>query len=215
MNLQQLREGTRSEHEATEAAMPLMTPGLTLQAYKEVLRVLLPVLRSWESWAEQNAPPALQPLLSTRRRSHWIVEDLAELEDGTPMGDSRRSQPIDWDKVVRGDRGSGAYEVRSEAEFTAAFLGAFYVLEGSSLGGRIIARHLEPAFGFEDGKGNAYFRGHGEATGVLWRETTQAIAGVPEAEAALVIQAAQRTFAAFRSVLHALPPLVTSGLPHG
>lgn len=195
--------------------MPLMAPGLTLQGYKEVLRALLPVLHSWESWAKQNAPPALQPLLSTRRRSHWIVEDLAELEDGTPTGELRRLQPIDWDKVVRGNPGPGAHGVGSEAEFTAAFLGTFYVLEGSTLGGRIIARHLEPAFGFEGGKGNAYFRGHGEATGALWHETTQAIAGVPEADAVLVIQAAQRTFAAFRSVLSALPSLVTSGPPHG
>ena len=98
----------------------------------------------------------------------------------------------------------------------AGFLGALYVLEGSTLGGRLIARHLQPTFGFRDGKGDAYFRGHGDQTGALWREITAAIAALPEGDSPEVIEAAKRTFDAFRTVLAPLQPhFASADLAHG
>ena len=203
MDLRQLREQTRPEHEATEAAMPLMAPGLTLETYKSVLRALLPVLRSWERWADEAAPRALQPLLSARRRSHFLEEDLrtlGEMESPNRAGD-RAS--IDWQAVVTGST-EQAQGGLAEDEFQAAFLGAFYVMEGSTLGGRFIAQHVEAVLGLSGGRGDAYFRGHGEGTGALWRESTAAIAAVPAEHAALLIGAARRTFSAFGAVLETL-----------
>ena len=205
MDLQRLREDTRLEHEATEAAMPLMAPGLTLQAYAEVLRALLPVLRSWErwaeGWAEQHATPELQLLLSKRRRSSWLEADLAVLGESTlPRPEAVADGEVDWSAVVCGEH-VGAKVAMEPAEFQAAFLGALYVVEGSTLGGRLIARHLQPLFGFEAGQGYAYFRGHGEQTGALWRETAAAIAGVPEMHAPLLTEAARRSFQVFRAAL--------------
>ncbi len=197
MDLRQLREETRPEHEATEAAMPLMAPGLTLDTYKNVLRALLPILRSWESWAAEAAPAPLRPLLPPRRRSHLIEEDLRALRVMDSTRWSGESAPIDWDLVVMGEGGVSP----TRSEFHAVFLGAFYVLEGSTLGGRMIARHLESVLGVQDGRGVAYFRGHGEETGAMWRETTAEIAAVPEEQAPVLIAAARRTFAAFGSVL--------------
>lgn len=204
MNLQQLREATQPQHEATEAAMPLMTHGLTLEAYKDVLLTLLFILQSWEFWAGERAPRSLRPLLFSRRRSHLLREDLAELAHIDSRTPAPPPSPIDWDRVVGLESHPFDTESRQNAdteEGEAAFLGALYVLEGSTLGGRMIARQLEPVFGFAKGHGDAYFRGHEEATGALWRETTAAIAAVPEVHAALVIGAARRTFAAFQKVL--------------
>ena len=50
------------------------------------------------------------------------------------------------------------------------FLGRMYVMEGSTLGGQYIARHVEETLGLSSGEGNSYFRGYGEATGERWRE---------------------------------------------
>ncbi len=82
-------------------------------------------------------------------------------------------------------------------------------------GGRLIARHLEPTLGLVDGQGDAYFRGHGEATGALWRETAEAISAVPEIYAETLIDTARRTFTAFRTVLENIKPIETSGPVRG
>ena len=80
----------------------------------------------------------------------------------------------------------------------------------------MIARHLQPACGFRDGKGEAYFRGHGDRTGALWRETTAAIAAIPEEYSSHVVEAANRTFHAFRAALEPLRSRFTlAGLADG
>ncbi len=119
-----------------------------------------------------------------------LRQDLETLGVRPAGGAEAAGQRIDWARVV----GAGS---QSEAGFEAGFMGALYVMEGSTLGGRFIARHVEQVLGLEPGRGDAYFQGHGEATGSLWRETTAAIAEVPEAQAEVVIAAAKRTFAAF------------------
>lgn len=200
MDLRRLREETRPEHEATEALMPLTAPGLTLATYTEVLRLLLPVLRGWEAWAAHFAPPALRPLLAARRRSHWIEQDLLALGDSRRAFEASLDEPVPWSAVIGADArngGSGA----SGSAFEAAFLGALYVMEGSTLGGRYIARHVEEALRIEPGQGDAYFRGHEEQTGALWRETTATLAAVPDELTEIVIAAAKRTFGAFGAVL--------------
>ena len=85
----------------------------------------------------------------------------------------------------------------------AAFLGAMYVMEGSTLGGRFLARHVETVLGLAPGRGDAYFQGHGEATGALWREVTARISEVPEALSPVLVGAAKRAFAAFGEALRA------------
>ncbi len=187
--------------------MPLMAPGLTLDTYKNVLRALLPILRGWESWAAEAAPASLRPLLPARRRSYLIEQDLRVLGAKEFDFHPPASDAIDWPTIVAGQQGV----LPGSSAFHAAFLGAFYVLEGSTLGGRMIARHLESVLGesvlglhgleLQDGRGDAYFRGHGENTGALWRETTAEIAAVPDEEAPVLIAAAKRTFAAFGAAL--------------
>lgn len=200
MDLRHLREATRPEHEATETAMPLMDSQLTLETYKAVLGALLPLLRGWERWAAAQAPEALRPLLAARQRSALLEHDLRAL-GGVGIAEISEAASVDWTRVVLGPE--DLRSVLSSSAFTAGFLGAFYVIEGSTLGGRLIARHLEPVLHLAPGEGDAYFRGHGDATGLLWREVTDAITAVPAQDAALVIEAAKRTFTAYRG--HLLP----------
>ncbi len=103
-----------------------------------------------------------------------------------------------WSGMRDEERG---VEKEPHAALRAAFLGAWYVMEGSTLGGRFIARHAEAALGLEPGVGDAYFRGHNEATGGLWRETTAVVAAVPEGLSDVVIAAAKRTFVAFGTAI--------------
>ena len=205
MDLQYLREATRSEHEATEAAMPLLGPDLTRERYAHVLRCLLPILRSWEDWSAENVPERLHFLSKPRRRSHLLLADLQTLggeaaED--PAGQNTKPMPA-WSSIV-GTSGKLSEEPASRGvvrEYEAGFLGALYVLEGSTLGGRILARQVETVLNLTPGQGNAYFQGHGAATGALWKEVTAEIAAVPDDMSLRVVDAARRTFAAFREAL--------------
>lgn len=51
----------------------------------------------------------------------------------------------------------------------AAMLGACYVLEGSTLGGQYIARHLQENLGLKAGEGDRYFRSYGAEVGARWQ----------------------------------------------
>lgn len=75
-------------------------------------------------------------------------------------------------------------------------LGALYVIEGSTLGGQMISRHLETTLGLRNGAGYGYFRSYGPDTPEKWREFRGILLahsgpGVDD----LIVSSAQNTFA--------------------
>jgi heme oxygenase (biliverdin-IX-beta and delta-forming) len=54
-------------------------------------------------------------------------------------------------------------------------LGCLYVMEGSTLGGNIIARHIHKTLGIEKDTGLAFFSGYGEQTSAKWKSFQQAL----------------------------------------
>ncbi len=52
----------------------------------------------------------------------------------------------------------------------AGFMGALYVVEGSTMGGAQLARALAPLFGGDGDSGRRFFMGYGARNGVMWRE---------------------------------------------
>jgi heme oxygenase len=83
-------------------------------------------------------------------------------------------------------------------------LGALYVVEGSALGGRDLARGLDRLLGTGVAKGRQFFLGRGAGTGEAWRSyLAQLSAAPPEPSArAEVIKGAIETFAAFEHWLN-------------
>ena len=76
------------------------------------------------------------------------------------------------------------------------------MLEGSTLGGQVIGRHIGALHGL-DGAGLAYYRAHGRQTGVMWnlfRARLERLPAHPATEAA-VTDAAVATFEAMRGWL--------------
>ena len=185
MNLENLRTATRAEHEGTESGMPLMDDSLTSEQYADVLQRLYVVVRSWERWALANAPEDLAATVEGRQRSGLIEKDLLCL-GFSPGG---RSLEFPANKIPGLHVG--------KATFRSSFLGAMYVMEGSTLGGQYIAKHLEKTFQFTTGEGNAYFRGYGEHTGEMWNAFKTILIKVPEDESAEVIAAAKAMFGVF------------------
>jgi heme oxygenase (biliverdin-IX-beta and delta-forming) len=177
MDLQQLRRETLPDHNAVEQSLPLMGVYLDVDTYVSCLHKLHGIIAAWEEWAAPNAPAWIQPLLAARRRGQLLVLDLTWFGVDT-SGEARPKLP--------------------EMRDTASLLGAMYVIEGSTLGGQLIARHVELVLGLTAGQGNAYFCGHNQRTGQLWKEFCDALrTKVPDRETPAVIAAAKAMFGIF------------------
>lgn len=142
---QRLRVATRADHERLEARADLLRRVSTPAGRRAVVR------RFWRLHAEVEA--AVAPWLDevdglefpARRRTRRLAADLAALGIEAPAD---RAEPPTVGSV-------------GEA------LGLFYVLEGSTLGGRAIRRAL--AEQGSDMQGLSFLDPYGERTGERWR----------------------------------------------
>jgi heme oxygenase len=76
-------------------------------------------------------------------------------------------------------------------------LGAFYVLEGATLGGRLISRDLEARIGAPIAGATRFFGGRGEAVGPMWLNFRTVLDGFGYAQPSLcvdVVTGAERVF---------------------
>jgi heme oxygenase (biliverdin-IX-beta and delta-forming) len=74
-------------------------------------------------------------------------------------------------------------------------------MEGSTLGGQLLARHVEEHLGLAEGAGDSYFRGYGEATGERWRQFKSFLEELPDEEADTVVASARNMFALFAEAM--------------
>lgn len=63
-----------------------------------------------------------------------------------------------------------------ENNFSTGFaMGIMYVIEGSSLGGRVIYKNIHKNLGYDNENGAAYFSGYGDKTGSYWKNFMAAL----------------------------------------
>jgi heme oxygenase (biliverdin-IX-beta and delta-forming) len=179
LDLARLRLETAVDHVAVEAGMPLMVEDLDRKSYVRCLQQVHGIVAAWEEWSAETSPEWMHSLLENRQRRGLLERDLA------------------WFGVVPFDE---ARPAMPETQDPASLLGAMYVMEGSTLGGRLIARHVERVLGLSAGVGDAYFCGHDQQTGTLWKEFCGVLqARVPDRETDTVIAAAKTMFQVFGS----------------
>lgn len=119
-------------------------------------------------------------------RTIWLERDLIDL------GVDSKSQAA----LPR----SLALPAQASAEY---LLGARYVVEGSALGGRGLARQLDGLLGHGVTAGRRFFTGHGLETGEAWRTYLDQLWNAPTGLAAQtqIVAGATRTFAVFEQWL--------------
>ena len=118
-------------------------------------------------------------------RSDWLGQDLTVL-----YGDCWPGAALPQPTMPRLDS-------------TASVLGALYVIEGSALGGRTLARGLDRLLGIGQANGRRFFEGRGAATGAAWQRflgQLETVSAAPVARAAAV-SAAVETFSVFEAWL--------------
>lgn len=173
---ERLRVETRDEHESTERLLKdLMAPNLSLSRYVEILRAFWDIHRAVEEFLAGDRGGSAGRYFASRsmRRSRDLEEDLRELGE-SPLAETPRD---DLGTVVGSEAGAW---------------GLLYVVEGSALGGQMIAKHLRTQFG---GRGLRFFEGAGAATGIHWREFVNALDNpLTHADPDATIEAARRSF---------------------
>ena len=176
--MHQLRTATQLAHARVEASLPLMSPSLTTGIYVRVLEAfhgfygpLEPQLQP--AAAEHGAAIAL----GERGKVGLLVADLTALGKSDAEVDAL---PLCAD-LPRVTSASHA-------------IGVLYVLEGATLGGRVILRHLGAALGVDASRGAAFFGGYGDRTGAMWTRFSDHVESASAIDSSVALGAAIETF---------------------
>lgn len=180
--LRRLRTDTAAEHDAVERTLDLLDPELTRA---RLVRVLALMRGFWcaaeaglDAWAATEPAAAAEVAWSQRRRARLFAGDLTALGAAPSTApDSPELSPV---------------------PDTNDALGRLYVLEGSTLGGVFIDRHLASLPQLADAAPLRAFTPYGEHTGAMWhayRTATRAWVAAG-GDAGRVVTAAQQTFSA-------------------
>jgi heme oxygenase len=180
--LRRLRTETAAEHQAVEESLDLLSPDLSRDRLVDVLTRMHGFWQAAEgdldAWADAHPADAERVDWAARHRSDLFAADLSAL--GAAPAD-----PADGPQLPA-------------VPDTDAALGRLYVLEGSSLGGVFIDRHLAtlPQLAFAGRM--SCFSPYGERTGAMWHALrTVTRARVAEGgDAGRVVSAARQTFGA-------------------
>ena len=81
-------------------------------------------------------------------------------------------------------------------ENLSQLLGYLYVKQGSTLGGRVITKHLQKYLGLQEKQDNFFFAGYSENTGAKWKEFCQLLEAQPADSEQTIFQAI-KTFECF------------------
>jgi heme oxygenase (biliverdin-IX-beta and delta-forming) len=180
--LRRLRTETAAEHQAVEESLDLLSPDLSRDRLVDVLTRMHGFWQAAEAdldgWADAHPADAERVDWAARHRSDLFAADLAAL--GAAPAD-----PADGPELPA-------------VPDTDAALGRLYVLEGSSLGGVFIDRHLATLPQLAATGRMSCFSPYGERTGAMWhafRTVTRARVAAG-GDAGRLVDAARQTFGA-------------------
>lgn len=176
MILQRLRDETRPAHETIERELEALRMHACLDGFRLLVARFFGFYAVWEP--QVAATLADEAFFGPRRKLHLLANDLAFL--GLDPG-ALQSLP----------RCSNLPPLATLPET----LGSLYVLEGSTLGGQVIARRLERSLGLSDGRGYAFFRSYGPEAPAMWRAFGERLATLPASVGEASVRSAQATFA--------------------
>ena len=172
-----LKSETYEHHTSSEALIgPLLASIRDNDDYVALLHIFYGFFQPVEELiAAQISNPVL-PDIHERRNAKIILEDLASLGKHEPP-------------VI-------CHSLPAINDLPAA-LGALYVLEGSTLGGRVIRKMLlkHPSLSLDESK-LKFFNGYGDATGEKWKAFQQCINRYDH-QSEEIITAARDTFSKF------------------
>ncbi len=177
-----LREATAEAHKKVEKAMALEERCTALPTYRALLADLWGLYAPLEARLTALHWDAVGIDFRHRTKTPWLHADL------TILGASE----FDIEALPR------AVDLPS-IRCPADGFGALYVLEGASLGGQIIMRHIKSELGLDQSTGARFFSSYGADVGERWRSFVATMTAFADAEdcAQAMERAALATFDSF------------------
>lgn len=187
MILKRLKLATSACHTALEDQLPLMNDDLSLSGYSQFVHRFFSFYAPLES--QLMASPHWRPLAfdyTARQKTPRLMQDLLALGSGSAA-------------LAATPRCTNLPALTTPEDL----LGCLYVIEGATLGGRIITRQLQTQLGLTPKSGGAFFDGYGAQTGAHWKAFCTLLSNYadlqvdPHAEEsrhAAIIASANRTF---------------------
>lgn len=189
-----LRQATRAQHEQLERVMPSLEVA-TPAAYLALLRRQHGFYAPLEDRLLVHAGDARIAALDlpARCKAPLLARDIAVVAARLGEDDAVAALPL--------------CEALPDVRTLPAALGALYVLEGATLGGQLMLRHVGASLGLDAAAGAAFYASYGAHVGPMWRTFGRTLAAVvAEADgddtgsgacADAVVAAACATFDAF------------------
>jgi heme oxygenase (biliverdin-IX-beta and delta-forming) len=177
--LERLKLETAAEHAAIEGATGVMDPELSLKEYRAYLERTLGFYQVVESRLRQlGVWEALGLPAEEREKLPLLAEDIVLLGNIEPAS-------------VRTCNAPPVFASTAEA------VGGAYVLEGSTLGGRVISRHVQSRFGADVPR--SFLECYGAETGEKWQSFRAALSRFASSRDRedRMIAGARETFGAF------------------
>lgn len=176
----QLKELTKINHQLLEKKLVAQMKAINnIAAYSKLLELFYSFFGGLEVAMGKHPDLSFLPDQAERRKSTALANDLKALGTTLPVLATGIALPT--------------------IENNLQTIGAMYVMEGSTLGGKFIAKMISKQLNMEDAPGVSFFKGYGEATESMWQKFKESIDALPitATEEAIVITSANNTFLQF------------------
>ena len=187
--LTRLRAKTGSAHQAIEQALDLTDPSLTLIRYLHRIKQFYSFYKPLENRLLELSSE-ISPWLDIRNRQKtaFLEADLQSINQAINQETPNTGEPLTLCTAL------------PQLNNSAECFGCLYVLEGATLGGVIISKHIRDTLGVTPETGGLFFHGYGQRTGEMWREFRAAMSAFDAQthQQDQVIVAARATFDTLR-----------------
>lgn len=177
---QLLKSETATAHQQLEQRLhPFLMHTPTMASYVAVLQAFHSFFAPLQRLIFLNVTDDVIPQATARRSADLLLEDLKALDETTITEATEKDLPA--------------------IKTLPAAIGAMYVLEGSTLGGRMIAKKVEQQLPQLPKTAVQFFYGYKEGTGPMWTSFVKAVNDFSFDEEAKIetVQAANETFLKF------------------
>ncbi|MGI4814073.1 MAG: biliverdin-producing heme oxygenase [Janthinobacterium lividum] len=173
-----LRTETAACHTAIEEAVDVSNRIRTRDSYQALLARFYGFVAPFEDALSAALPDAQREFMGPRFKAPLLRDDLVYLTGNLAVTDALpRCTAL------------------PSLDSPAALWGALYVMEGSTLGGRMIAPMVAQSLGLSERHGYSYYEGYGERTGSMWKAFREhAAAELAPSEIDATVAAAIDTF---------------------
>ena len=178
--LSELKETTRPQHDAIERRVDVMRPDLTRSEYRSLL----------ERFYGFYAP--VETRLEAIHRATPLLADFAQRRKTANLGTDLAALGLTPAQIAALPLCADLPHLDSPPET----LGCLYVMEGATLGGQLISRHVIKTLALTPQAGCAFFSSYGDRVGSMWRAFGNHLRHFEDDPAARqqIVAAAQETF---------------------